>query len=374
MMTTDHPLISVIVPAHACEQALSRCLGALERSDYPEDRWELIVVDDSSPDDTPLVASRHADLLVRLSPKPRGPAYARNRGAELARGEILVFLDSDVLVRPQTVRLLVEALEEDPTIGAVFGSYDDAPDDPSPVSRYRNLLHHYVHQRGAGDAETFWAGCGAVRRGVFRTAGMYDEWHFSRPQIEDIELGRRIRKLRDRIVLRPEIQVTHLKRWTLRGVLATDFRSRGVPWSRLLIQEGAGSSGSEVLNVSRHHQICTMLVCLGLATALGGVFWKPGLMLTVAAGLILTALVLNLRFYAFLVRRAGLAVLGVALPLHLVHYVNNGLSVLVGWLAHEIVGEPHPPPDVAALSEIGIRTWPPVPCKPSRNSWSENDE
>ena len=51
-------------------------------------------------------------------------------------------------------------------VETLFGSYDDDPPAPGLVSRYKNLLHHHVHQNGRPDASTFWAGCGAIRRGV----------------------------------------------------------------------------------------------------------------------------------------------------------------------------------------------------------------
>ena len=55
-----------------------------------------------------------------------------------------------------------------PALTAVMGSYDDTPSEPGLVSQYRNLLHHFVHQVGREKASTFWAGCGAVRRGAFQ--------------------------------------------------------------------------------------------------------------------------------------------------------------------------------------------------------------
>ena len=127
------------------------------------------------------------------------------------------------------------------------------------MSQYRNLLHHYVHQQNAGEVETFWAGAGAVRRSVFEEAGMYDEWHFARPQIEDIELGSRIRQLGHRILLRPEVHVTHFKRWTFVGVVRTDLRDRGIPWARLLAHRGAVLTTAS-LNLKWSEKLNTILV------------------------------------------------------------------------------------------------------------------
>jgi len=236
-MNTVTPFMSVIVPVYQGARVLPRCLAALRASQMPEGSWELIVVDDASTDATALIAAEFADAVVRLPDRPRGPAYARNRGVEVARGDIVVFVDADVCVHVDTLRRFTSVFTHEPDISAVFGAYDTAPEAPQIVSQYRNLLHHYVHWQSAGEAETFWGGCGAIRRQVFMEAGRYDEWSYPRPQIEDVELGHRVRALGHRILLRPEIQCTHLKRWTLRSMVSTDFFRRGVPWASLLLRE-----------------------------------------------------------------------------------------------------------------------------------------
>jgi GT2 family glycosyltransferase len=146
-------------------------------------------------------------------------------------------VDADVLVHPEALRLLLSAFD-DPAIAAAFGSYDDAPVAQGVVSQYRNLLHHHVHQRNAGEVESFWAGLGAVRRSVFDVSGGFDEITYRRPEMEDVELGYRIRDAGHRIVLDPGVQGTHLKIWTLGGMLTSDFIRRGVPWARLLVRRG----------------------------------------------------------------------------------------------------------------------------------------
>ena len=76
---SDRPFMSVIVPAHNAAGMLPRSLGGLRNSDLPRDRWELIVVDDGSTDETSLIAARYADTVVTLPGRahgPRGPADA----------------------------------------------------------------------------------------------------------------------------------------------------------------------------------------------------------------------------------------------------------------------------------------------------------
>ena len=253
------------MPAHQAAHHLPASLGALASSDLSPEQWEVIVVDDASRDDTALVAARFADTVHRLTGPPAGPGKARNAGAALARGTWLVFIDADVVVHRDTLRKFADAGARDPGVVAVFGAYDSRPMARGVITEYRNLLHRYVHLQGSGDAETFWAGCGAVRRDWFLEAGGFDVEKYPRPQIEDIELGYRLRDRGGRIVLDPDIQATHLKRWTLAGMLRTDIRDRGIPWMRLLLERRG--SARPTLNVGRAE---ALKVGLAGAALLGG--------------------------------------------------------------------------------------------------------
>ncbi len=359
---TAVPQLSIVMPVRQGERVLPRSLGALMESDLPRDQWELIIVDDASTDGTVSVAERFADRVIQLGLKPNGPSYARNRGVEAARGEVVVFVDADVCVHRETLGRFANVFRENPGISAVFGSYDAAPPAPGLVSQYRNLLHHYVHQLNAGDAETFWAGCGAIRRQVFVDAGMYNEWHFSRPQIEDIELGHRITDMGHRILLRPDIQATHLKRWTLRNVIWTDLNDRGVPWARLLIRRGSVTK-ENTLNLRRAEKVSTALVWLCLVVLTVALAATDARLLMLALALYLPVVWLNRRLYRFFWKQRGFWFMLGTLPLHMLYYVLNGISVAWGWTAHHAVGDPQPAAAVEAFSELGVEQWPPVPRK-----------
>jgi hypothetical protein len=235
-VTQAIPRLSVIMPAHEAAQLLPDTLAALAGSTLPRPDWELIVVDDGSTDQTSVIASHWADHVITLPAPARGPGGARNAGAAVARGAWLMFVDADVRVHADALQRVVDAVSADPGLDAIFGAYDAKPEARGLVSEYRNLLHRYTHCVGAGEAETFWAGCGAVRRDAFARIGGFDTVRFPRPQIEDIDLGYRLRDAGGRIVLDPTIEGTHLKRWTLRGMLRTDLLDRGIPWMRLLLE------------------------------------------------------------------------------------------------------------------------------------------
>jgi cellulose synthase/poly-beta-1,6-N-acetylglucosamine synthase-like glycosyltransferase len=370
---TDQPVLSVIVPAHNGASVLPRSLGALRNSDLPRDRWELVVVDDGSGDETSLIAARYADTVVTLPGRPHGPAYARNRGFEVTRGEIVVFIDADCVVHIDTLSRFARLFAEQPDLGAAFGSYDTRPPAAGIMSQYRNLIHHYVHHRNAGDVETFWAGAGAVRRDVFAEVGMYDEWHYSRPQIEDIELGARIRNLGRRILLEPSIQVTHLKQWTLAGVIRTDLRDRGIPWARLLMHRGAMMrTGS--LNLRWTEKLNTTLVWLALLLTLSAPFVRSFVPIWIAAICVTAVILLNFPLWRFFARVRGPVFAVLVMPAHLMYYLLNGISFGVGMLLQNLIGPPLRDPTTAAYAEVGVQRWPPVPTKNRPSSWTAGDQ
>lgn len=361
-MNVPTPFMSVIVPVYQGSRVLPRCLSALRASEMPDGSWELIVVDDASTDATALIAAEFADAVVRLPDRPRGPAYARNRGVEVARGEVVVFVDADVCVHPDTLRRFTSVFTRDQTVSAVFGAYDTNPEAPQLVSQYRNLLHHFVHCQSAGEAETFWGGCGAIRRHVFLEAGRYDEWSYPRPQIEDVELGHRVRALGHRILLRPEIQCTHLKRWTLRSVLTGDFRDRGVPWTRMLIQQGLATKTS-TLNLRTVEKLNTVLIWLSLLLGVTSALWRSRVVGISAAAAFAIVILLNRALYSFFARTRGILFAVLVVPLHTIYYINNGFAVIYGWALHHLFGEPMPDATTQAYAEVGLDVWPPVPAK-----------
>ena len=271
-MTQNHALsISVVMPAYKAEHLLPRVLTPLITMLEAGEVQEVLVVDDQSPDGTADLA-RKMGATVLTTPVNGGPGAARNLAAEHATGDILWFVDSDVIAHSDGPTHVRRAMSED-NVAAVFGSYDDAPDGQAWFSRYKNLLHRYHHQRAKRDARTFWAGCGAIRADVFREVGGFDVKTYEVPSIEDIELGYRIAATGRRIVVEPRLQGKHLKVWTIRNSLSTDIFCRALPWARLMIsREGL----TDDLNTSSTERMRAGLAGLLLLSVLVLPIW-PGL-------------------------------------------------------------------------------------------------
>ena len=279
----QRPTLTVVIPVHNDPGRLQRCLEKLSSStDAPD---EIIVVDDGSTDATP-EAARRFDVRLFATGGRSGPAAARNVGAREASGDVLFFIDADVLVRSDTVGLVRTAFADDARLDALVGSYDDAPESSDFLSQYKNLMHHFVHQRSRREACTFWSGCGAIRRHVFLEHGGFDE-SYERPAIEDIELGYRLFQAKRKMLLDPAIQVKHLKRWTFLGLLKSDVLDRGIPWTELILRDRRMPND---LNLQLSQRVSVALSFVLVALALAGTLYYGGYFLTPLFALLFLAL------------------------------------------------------------------------------------
>ena len=258
--------LSVIVPAHNAAGTIGACLEAIAASGVQP--HECIVVDDGSTDETAAVARRFGARVIRTEGS-RSAGRARNLGAAAATGEILVFIDADVCVRPGALERIRRHFDEDPSLDGVFGCYDDSPQPPDFLSQYRNLMHRYVHRQGRREASTFWTGCGALRRAAFEACGGFDA---SLAGMEDIDLGYRLRRQGRRILLDHDLEVQHRKQWRFWQMMRTDLLLRGAPWVELILRYRFLPND---LNVGAGQRVSLLAALLFLAAAAWAVFTEP---------------------------------------------------------------------------------------------------
>jgi GT2 family glycosyltransferase len=325
------PTITVVVPVRNGGRLLEQCLRRLQGSRHKP--LECIVVDDGSTDDSAECARRFGARVLSTSGR-RGPAHARNLGARAARGDVLLFVDADVCVRRDTTARVRSAFARDRELDALIGSYDDQPSAPNFASQYKNLLHCFVHQNARRSTSTFWSGCGAIRRPVFLAHGGFDE-SYDRPAIEDIELGARLRRARNKVVLDPDLRVKHLKRWDVGTLIRSDVFDRALPWTELILRERhmpndlnleLGQRATVALSLA--FPLLVLGAFLARASGLAGA-------LAVAALMALGATIaLDARFYRFLASRRGILFAIAAMPLHLLYHFYSGVAFAGGVALH----------------------------------------
>jgi GT2 family glycosyltransferase len=322
MTFSSHKLtLSVIIPVYKGGENFRSCLSSLLYSPSPAD--EIIVVADGEGDGSWRIAEEFNVKVLRIA-GPQGPAHARNRGAQIARGEILFFVDADVTVSPDTTGKMMEIFKKQLDLAAVFGSYDDSPMATNFLSQYKNLLHHYIHQTSDEEASTFWAACGAIKRDIFFSMGGFNET-YQQPSIEDIELGYRLKKAGCRIHLCKTLYCKHLKRWSLISLLKSDIFYRGLPWTDLILKKGWWIND---LNLRTSSRVSVLLTYGLLGSLIGGGWWALSF---VFGGLwILLLLILNGSLYRFYYCRRGMNFMLKAIPLHWLYFFYSGLAFALG--------------------------------------------
>jgi len=328
-MILNQHFVSVIVPVYNGRNFLNRSLDALFDSDY--EHFEVIVVDDGSTDESAEISRRKGAVVLNSERRQSGPAAARNLAAKTAKGDILLFVDADVVVQPDTIRRVAAAFAEKPEYSALFGSYDDEPGERNFLSQYKNLQHHFVHQTSNPEASTFWAGLGAVRRDVFFSVGGFDCERFAIPSIEDIELGVRLRAAGHRILLDREIQAKHLKKWEIVSLVKTDIFCRAVPWSKLILTSQGMIND---MNLKSADRISSGLVALSLLIV-PFIFWKPWLALLLV-GLLLAIVFLNRRFFGFFARKKGVVFSAMTFPWLFLYFFYSGATFVFSWLRYAL--------------------------------------
>jgi GT2 family glycosyltransferase len=311
---------SFIVPFHSNLSCLAQCLAAL--TPLPAESEIIVAADGATEDCRPLAAAHGAQVIAVDG--PRGPAVARNAAAAIARGEIFVFVDADVVVSRSGLERLAEIFERQPRTAAAFGAYDEHPAEPGFMSQYKNLSHSFIHQSSATRARTFWAGFGAVRRDAFHMVGGFDE-RFDRPSVEDIDFGYRLTRRGHTVILDPALAARHLKRWTIRSVVTTDVLHRGIPWTQLILRYRALRND---LNLRLEHQCSIVLAYLALASL---VLARRDPRLLVCLPLVVVGLtLLNHRYYRFFYRKRGASFAVRVWVLHGLHHLYNGLAFAAG--------------------------------------------
>ena len=170
-----------------------------------------------------------------------------------------------------------------------------------------------------------------MRREAFLAVGGFDAGRYPRPQIEDIELGYRLRE-KGRTRLDPEMQATHLKRWTLASVVRTDVCARALPWTALLRERGGLPNDLNLRTSQRAAALLAPFALLSLvALPAAGVAgeWPAALG---AAAVLAASLWLQRRFVRDLSALRGPGFAARAWLFHQLHLVYSALAFAYGWL------------------------------------------
>lgn len=220
----DYPVVSVIIPVRNRPTEITACLRSLTGLDYPAQKLEIIVVDDASEDATPEAVARFPEVRLLRMQQHRQASYCRNRAAEIARGDILGFIDSDCLADPTWLKELVAAFR-DHSLGALGGRVDGAFEE-NGLDRYekvKSALKMGAWFKRTEQAERFFyvPACNfLVRRDAFINLGGFRETlHVG----EDVDFCWRLQDAGYALEYHPMGRVSHKHRNRLAAFCARRF-------------------------------------------------------------------------------------------------------------------------------------------------------
>lgn len=224
MDSSSLPTVSVVVPVYNGAMTIATCLESLLAQTYPADRYEIIVIENGSTDETTAVVERYPVRLLHNT--VRGPAAARNRGIQASQADLIAFTDADCIVTPNWLAELVKPFQ-DTTVGAVGGDiqpyrHSDRTDvelfsdENSPWANYLSGKHEFLPQIYTPNA--------AYRRALLVAINGFNERILTG---EDVEISWRIQmETGTHFAYAPQSVVYHHHRSTRQG-LSRQYRQYG---------------------------------------------------------------------------------------------------------------------------------------------------
>ena len=321
------PRLSVVMPVYNAEATLAECLTRLSRSSFGD--FEIVLVDDGSTDQSRAIA---AGFSLRVVPTAGriGPAAARNLGAQAAEGELLFFLDADVMVRPDTLSRIVAAFERD-EIEGVIGVQAAEMRHRDLVSQYKNLWMRWTYCRRRGEVPLFYTTAAAIRRDAFLRAGGFDQAYVT-PNVEDTAFGQKLARLGIRVCIDPELEVEHVRRYSLAGLLRTDF-ARAVSLTRLKLRERRELAHNNT-SVPLRYMASVPLATLGVPALIAGAALGSAAAAGAGGFALAGTLALNASFLAAIQTSEGTGRALAAVPLLWLELLVVGAGTGIGMLTY----------------------------------------
>jgi len=325
------PSLTLVIPVHNGEATLPRCLDAVDRSTL--ESFEVIVVNDGSTDGTGGILEQRPVKVLRHE-RARGAAVARNAGAAEAKGDIVCFLDSDILIAPDTLAEVVRSFEV-PEVDGVVGMLAEETEARNFSSQYENLYMHFMYLHHTEDMDIFYTSLAAVRRDVFEASGGFAV-AYAGAGIEDMELGQRMVTQGRKLILNKKLQVVHLKRFRLGQLLGINRRKASGTLKIMLRNRKEKVETRKHVGPGWGFLVGIPGTPLALLSLVVGVVWScwPAWM---TAGLVLLGVAAaNRTFLSFLLRKRGILFMIPAVGFFYLQFLNYGLGLATGMVEYAV--------------------------------------
>lgn len=285
--------LSVVVSCYNSATTLKDCLQSISQSDLPH--IEIIAVDDASQDNSPQIAKTYAHKVI-VNPHHLGRTPTRQLGFLNASSDIVVNIDSDVVIKPSTLSQIHQYFNHHPETKAVTGMLEKTTPHQNFSSQYKNLYMHYHFSLLPLEVNFIYGSIFAFH------SHLLSLFQPQQPLGEDTEFGQILQEHHHPIHLPPFLQVTHLKRYSVTSLIKNDFL---IPfnWAQILwIRRGWKQIGRNSTGLA--HASFSQIISLFIAptTTLSLLFF-PKILTSI---LFITWFTLNLPFHFFLLKEKNL--------------------------------------------------------------------
>lgn len=293
---------SIVIAVYNGEKTIRNCLESIFDIDYKN--YEVILVNDNSSDRTLEIAKEFPCKIMDLD-RNYGPCVARNEGVKQANGEIILFIDSDIVVKKNILLSIRKSFDENPDVSCVVGLFSADPPFGGLSTQYKNLFLHYRFLMLSKYISLTITAITAIKKGVFKKINGFD----TRIEFagEDMDLGQRLSDRGYKILLDKDLQVKHLKEYSFKDFLMNDFKRAG-NWIHLFLEK----KGYKRLKTKKEYGIVSLsmifsilLSPLLLINFLFVIFYPKIPVIAFFIFLVGGYIALNIKFWNFLRRIRG---------------------------------------------------------------------
>jgi len=216
---TNMPTVSIVIPTFNRSTLLENCLKSVLNQDYSS--YEIIVVDDGSTDGTSKMLDKYikpyAEKIILLKQDRKGPAEARNKGIDFAKGKIVLFIDDDVVATPNWISEIIGDFQ-DPKVGIVGGKTI-----LKRIDTFNVLYHEKQNQGESGNVPLYVPtnNSGFLKEVIEKVNGF--DVRFLYPGAEDVDICMRIQKMQYKLRINKKALVYHYESYTFKGWLKKKY-------------------------------------------------------------------------------------------------------------------------------------------------------
>lgn len=260
-------MISIIIPAFNAENTIADCLDSLLDQTIDRERYEIILVDDGSTDETPNIAKRYSEVRL-LTQDNQGPASARNKGARHAKGDIILFTDADCRAAGDWLEQMTGPFNGHSDIVGVKGLYKTK--QKGVIARFVQLEYEDKYdlmrkEQYIDFIDTYSAG---FRKKIFLEMDGYDT-NFPVACAEDVDLSYRLANDGYKMTFVPEAVVYHSHPDTLKDYLKKKFKF--ACWRILAVKKSPNKvvKDSHTPQIMKFQVVLVPLIFLSIIVGLG---------------------------------------------------------------------------------------------------------